>query len=181
MKINVGSTNQVKVQAVAEALKLYDDFSGAQVGGVKVASDVSDQPRSMEETIRGAKNRAQAAYQDRAPDDTVGASFGFGIESGLMSVPHTKTGYMDFSVCAIYDGNDFHLGFSPALECPQEVIDCVEKKGMNLNEAFYHVGLTDNPEVGSAEGMIGLLTKNRMTRKDYTKQAILMAMIHLDN
>jgi non-canonical (house-cleaning) NTP pyrophosphatase len=36
-------------------------------------------------------------------------------------------------------------------------------------------------KVGSAEGAVGLLTKGRITRLDYIKQSIVMAMIHLEN
>lgn len=172
MKINIGSTNEVKISAVKETLTLYKDFAQASFQGIKTQSGISDQPKSMEETITGAKNRAQNAFRN--------CDYSFGIESGLMAVPHTKTGYMDFTVCAIYDGKNFHLGFSPALECPRKVIDLVFGENLNLNDAFYKAGLTSNPAIGNDDGMVSLLTKGRMTRKDYTKPAIIMAMIHLD-
>jgi non-canonical (house-cleaning) NTP pyrophosphatase len=35
--------------------------------------------------------------------------------------------------------------------------------------------------LGSAEGIIGVLTKGRLTRKEYVKQAITMALINLEN
>ena len=174
MKINIGSINEVKVSALRELLPDYSDFVTAEVQAVKVPSEVSHQPASLDETIQGAMNRARNAFQE--------CDYSFGIESGLMAVPHTKTGYMDFTACAIYDGQEFHLGFSPVIECPEEVMRLVLDKGMNFNQAFYSVGLTDNPEIGSSEGgMVGLLTKGRLTRKEYTKLAITTAMVHLDN
>lgn len=98
-----------------------------------------------------------------------------------MSVPQTKTGCMDVCVCAIYDGNTYHLGISSAFEPPREVVRLVFEKGMDLNDATHHLGLSANEKVGSAEGLIGILTKNRVTRKDYTQQAIRMALMHLEN
>lgn len=173
IKIAVGSTNPVKVNAVKDIVPLYDLFAEAEVISVNVPSDVSEQPKSIEETVRGAKNRALAAFE--------GHDLGFGIESGLIEVPGTKTGMMDCCVCAIYDGTDYVIGISSAFECPPQIMRLVHEKGHDLNQAFFEAGLTKNPKVGSAEGAVGLLTKGRVDRKSYTIQAITMAMIHLEN
>lgn len=52
-------------------------------------------------------------------------SFGVGIEAGMYSVPEVETKYMDASICAIYDGEKFYIGFSPSFEYPQAVVDRV--------------------------------------------------------
>lgn len=173
MKINVGSNNKVKIQAVKEVIRNYDFLSKAKITGIEAPSEVSDQPKSMNETIQGAMNRASNAWSD--------CHYSFGLESGLMKVPHTKTGYMDFCACAIFDGTNHHLGLSSAFEFPLKVTQLVLGKGLDINQAFYKTGLTKNPELGSAEGAIGFLTKGRLPRKDYTKQAITAALIHLEN
>lgn len=54
---------------------------------------MSDQPKSLKETISGAMNRSRNAFSD--------CQFSFGLESGLMAVPFTKTGYMDVCVCVL--------------------------------------------------------------------------------
>jgi len=41
--------------------------------------------------------------------------------------------------------------------------------------------LTENPKIGSAEGSIGVLTKDRIMRKEYIKQAVVMALIPMEN
>lgn len=173
MKIAVGSTNPVKVKAVQDMIPLYDLFVGAEIISVNVPSQVSEQPKSIGETVQGAKNRALAAFQ--------GNDLGFGLESGLIEVPGTKTGMMDCGVCAIYDGEDYAIGISSAFECPPKVMELVHAEDLDLNQAFFRAGLTKNPKVGSAEGAVGLLTKGRVTRLEYTKQSIVMAMIHLEN
>jgi inosine/xanthosine triphosphatase len=173
MKINVGTKNIQKIDAVKETLKEYTDFKDSEVIGVKADSLVSDQPKSMDETINGAINRAKNCFNY--------CDYSFGIESGLMKVPETKTGYMDFTCCAIFDGEKIHLGLSSAFEYPLQVTKMVFDENIDINEAFFKTGLTENPNLGSAEGGIGFLTKGRILRRDYTKQAIYMALIHLEN
>lgn len=173
MKINVGSKNSVKVESVKEVLGEYDDFKNSLVFGIESDSMVNDQPKSIDETIRGAINRAKNCFKD--------CNFSFGIESGLIKVPETKTGFMDITACAIYDGDKIHLGLSSAFEYPIKVTKMVLDGDINISEAFFKQGLTENPKIGSAEGAIGFLTKGRILRKDYTKQAIYMALIHLEN
>jgi inosine/xanthosine triphosphatase len=173
MKIGIGSTNQVKINAVKEVIALYDMFNGAEIVPVKTSSGVADQPLSLEETIQGAKNRAKAAYEEN--------DFGIGLESGLIEVPHTKTGMMDTCVCVIYDGREYHIGLSAAFEYPIKVTETVRAGTRDISQAFHEHKLTENPNIGTAEGAIGILTKGRLNRTDYTKQALTMALIHLEN
>lgn len=173
MIINVASKNPVKVEAVRETLREYKDLAQYKVVGIETNSGVSEQPKSLDETVQGAINRAKAAYKK--------CVYSFGIESGLMGVPQTKTGNMDFCACAIYDGKNFHLGLSCAFEFPTKVTQMIHEQGIDANEAFYRCGLTTDRKIGSSEGAIGMLTRGRMSRKDYTKQAIQMALIHLEN
>ena len=49
-----------------------------------------------------------------------------------------------------------------------------------MNEAALKAGLTPKKNVGSAEGLVGIVTKGKLSRKEYTKEAIRMALIHLD-
>ena len=172
MKIKVGSSNKIKIAAVQEMLQDYPHLKAAAVFAVEIQSGVADQPKSLEETIRGAMNRAKGAFQD--------CKYSFGIESGLMAVPNTKTGFMDVCVCAIFDGEEYHLGLSSAWEAPKQVMHHMIAEGLDMNQAVFKAGLTDNPKIGSAEGLIGIMTKGRLTRKEYTKEAIRTALIHLE-
>ncbi len=98
-----------------------------------------------------------------------------------MSVPKTKSGYMDVCVCAIYDGREFHLGLSSAWEFPDKIVmDFILKDGLDMSQAINKAGITKNTQIGSCEGAIGILTKGRLDRKEYTKQALRSALIHLD-
>ncbi len=173
ISIVVGTTNKAKIDAVAEILREYPHLKEASVTGMKTETGVSEQPKSLDETVRGAINRARAAF--------VGCTYSFGIESGLMEVPQTKSGYMDVCACAIYDGKETHLGLSSAWEFHDpKIMDLVITDGMDLSQAANHAGLTNNPKIGSEEGVISLLTNGKLDRKEYTKQALRMALIHID-
>ena len=172
MKIKIASLNKVKIEALEEMLKDYAHLKSAIVSAEDVPSQVSDQPKSLEETIQGAMNRAQGAFSD--------CDYSFGIESGLMAVPNTKSGFMDVCACAIFDGKEYHLGLSSAWEAPKKVMDHMLNEGLDMNQAAMKAGLTDNPKVGSSQGLVGIMTKGRLVRKDYTKEAIRTALIHLE-
>lgn len=174
MKIVVGSKNEVKVNAVRELVEEYGFIKNAEVVSFEADSGVSKQPKSFEETLQGAKNRAKRAFGSCL------CTFGMGIESGLMKAPFTNTGYMNFTCCAIYDGVNFHFGLSSAFEHSKEIMDLILNEGLEVNEAAHKSGITKNPKIGSTEGLISILTKGRLTRKEHTKQAIIMAFINLE-
>ncbi len=174
--VAVGTTNKIKLQAVEGVLQDYPILDKALVFPYKVPTEVADQPLTQNETMQGAKNRAKNAYQ--ACGD---CQYSIGIESGLMKVEESKTGFMEFTACCIYDGNEFYLGQSSAYEMPQHIIDLVVKEKMNMAEACFHGGLTDDLELGQKEGDIGILSKGRVTRQNQSEQALVVALIQLEN
>lgn len=168
-----GTTNLAKLEALREILADYPHLKSSLVEGVKTDSGVADQPRTLEDTVRGAINRAKSAKDQ--------VDYGVGIESGMMAVPFTKSGYMDVCAAAIYDGSDVHVGLSSAWEFPDPTVTkLIMERDMNMSEAIYHAGLTQNQDIGQAEGAVGILTKGRVDRKEYSKQALRMALIHID-
>ncbi len=173
MRLNIGSKNIVKINALKETIKNYEFLSKAEIIPKEVNSDVRDQPMTIDETVDGAINRAKASYKD--------CDYSIGIESGFMKVKRAKTGYMEITICAIYDGTDTSLGFSPSFECPPKVMKNIINNNQDLTQACNSVGLTADPKLGQAQGLVGILTKGRLKRKDYTKHAITMALIQLDN
>jgi len=174
MKLHVGSKNPTKLAAVTEVVATYPEFfTDPEVIGIDVNVDEFGHPKTLEDTVRGARDRAKAAF-DAAGD----CALSFGLESGLMPVPYTKTGYLEISFCAIYDGRNFHLGLSDGFEWPKKVFDLI-MQGLDGSQAVKQVGLTEEPKVGAANGTIQVLSNGRMTRKDSLKVGIMMAVIHL--
>jgi conserved hypothetical protein TIGR00258 len=172
MKINIGTKNEIKIVALRETIAGYDFLKNAAVVGVEVDSGVPKQPVSMGSTIRGAKNRAKNAFKNCA--------LSVGVEDGLMAVSGSSTGLMNVTAAAFYDGKRFYSGLSSAFEYPPAAVELV-KKGFDINQIFYKIKLTSDPKIGSAQGAVGILTKGRWLRKDTVKQAIIAALIQLDN
>ena len=172
MKVGIGSKNKTKVSAIVELLQDYPMFAGAEVEGVDVQIEKFGHPKSLEETVSGAVDRAKQAYQ--------GNDYGFGIESGLMAVPQTKSGYMEVAVCAIYDGRQIYMGLSQAYEWPKKVIESI-LNGMDGSQAMKSAGLTQHEKIGEHEGFVGVFTKGRTNRTEYNKGAVVTALMHLEN
>lgn len=173
MKVGVGSKNKTKVNAVAEVLRDYPMFAGAEVEGVDVQIEQFGHPKSLDETVAGAVDRAKQAQADN--------DYGFGIESGLMKVPQTKSGYMEVAVCAIYDGKQIHMGLSQAYEWPKLVLEGILNKGLDGSQAMKAAGITNLEKLGEHEGFVGVFAKGRTNRTEYNKGAITMALMHLEN
>lgn len=169
MLIHVGSTNPNKIGAVEDVLSGIPAFSEAEIKGRDVSSGVSDQPLDLAETIRGATNRAKAAFE--------GADLGIGIEGGMMEAP--GAGPMNVQVCAVFDGTTVHHGMSSAFSLPADIVEVMTTKTVELDAAVYQLGYSTSQKIGKEGGLIGLLSDGRMTRRDLCMQAVATAMIHV--
>ena len=170
--LSVGTANAGKLQAVRRALALYPLLARLEVLPQKVESGVSDQPSTLEETTRGASNRARAAAARG------GTELGIGMESGLFDVGDDKT--FDVCACVIYDGTALHVGYSCTWELPPKIRRLVKESGMNLTDAFNEAGICDDPDIGDKGGVLAVVTGGRVTRPDYTVQAIQMAIVAMN-
>lgn len=173
MKVGIGSKNSTKVNAVLEVLRDYPMFSGAEIEGVEVQIEQFGHPKNLDEIVSGAIERAKQAQ--------AGRDYGFGIESGLMAVPHTKTGHMEIAFCAIYDGERVALGTAPGYEWPHAVLDGILNKGLDGSQAIRAAGLTELEKIGAHGGFVSIFTDGRLNRTDYNKPAIVMALMQLEH
>ncbi len=164
-RIRVASLNRNKINAVKEV------FPSFEVEGTYCKSGVREQPLSLNETIEGAIFRAKAVFEN--------CEYSIGIEDGIAQVPNTQSGYMNFCACAIYDDKRIYLGLAPAFEYPPKFIEKALDGGMTISQAF--VPVTGKPDIGYEEGIIGWLTGGKINRKDYTKLAVEMAKVQIDN
>lgn len=164
-EIHVASLNKNKINAVREV------FPSHKVKGVACKSGVREQPIDLDEIIQGAIIRARSVYNE--------CEYSIGIEDGISPVCETISGYMNFCCCAIFDGEQIFLGLGPAFEYPSQCIKRVLDEGITISEAF--ILLTDKPDIGYEEGIIGWLTHGRISRADYTKHAVEMAKLQIDN
>lgn len=174
MKITVGSKNKTKVTSVRDAVLMYPHlFPNPEVVGIDVQVDVYGHPKSIEETVAGAIERARQAFVD--------CEYSVGLEGGLIAVPESVSGYMETGACAIYDGTQFSLGLAPSFEWPKPVTEMILSGEADGSAAFKKLGFTEHEKLGAMDGgIIGMLTDGKMSREDFSKYSIMMAIILLD-
>ncbi len=166
MRVAVGSKNPSKIEGVRRA---YESFSiEAEVFPVEVESKVSRQPRSLDETVRGALNRAVAARERVDADEYVG------VESGLMYIPYIDR-VVDVTVAVICDRMmRITVGLSPAFEVPPDFVRRLYSEDTELEEIV--VQLTGIENIGEKGGFISFLTNGKYERSELVRQAVLMAL-----
>ena len=170
MIVAVGSENPLKVKAVKETFDLFFDF--VKVKSCSPELSISKQPMSFNETIIGAIERSLSAM-NKVKD----AELGVGIEAGLFEAIGTITGYLKTEVCVIVDKQErMTIGMSPSFEFPIEAITKVVKGEVEEVEEVMEK-MFGVKRIGEKVGTIYYLTKGLMSRKDLTKQAVMMALI----
>ncbi|KAF4969794.1 hypothetical protein FZEAL_10168 [Fusarium zealandicum] len=166
----IASNNIPKIKATRQGfnrmLPASHDFRS-----VSVASNVSDQPFTDDETLRGATNRAHNA-RDAQPD----ADYHVGIEGGVED--------HDGTICSfawvVVLGRDGRIGKArtSAYFLPQETCDLL-RKGLELGHADDVLfGQTDSK---NKEGSVGNLTGGVVDRAEYYTQAVILALIPFKN
>ena len=166
MKALVGSTNQVKINGAKKALEKY--YSNISIEGVKVSSDVSDEPVN-EEIYMGAKNRINNLI-NYAKENNLDVDYFLTIESGITNL---LGDYIIINVALISDkeGN-ISMGTSAGFPVSNKYLD--EIISTDLNKVITKL-FTPNEEA-SREGAISYLTKNVITRTHLTEEAFIMAL-----
>ena len=172
----VGTTNPGKVLAVKTAVAQYERLSHFAIEPFKAASGVPDQPATLEETMRGAKNRARAA---REACRRAGDVIGIGLESGLFEDPDGRL--YDLTACCFDDGEHSHVGYSCAWALPDACTRRIKDEGMDMSQAANASGLCNDPKIGDKGGLISVLTGGRLTRPEYTIQSIQMALLSMES
>lgn len=168
MKVLVGSTNPVKIEAVKEAFSKY--FEDIQVEGIEVASGVSAQPVN-EETFEGAKNRALelARIND---EKNLGAEYFVGIEGGIIEL--YSTWFAFGGMCIIDSNGRKSFGSSSHFPLPQSIInELLEGKELGI----VMDKITGEHNTKQKDGAIGFFTRNKMNRKELYVDGLTVALI----
>ena len=100
----------------------------ATVEGLAAASDVPDQPHGDDETIRGAKTRAERAR------DASGADLGVGIEGGVVELPDGSLRTCAWAV-VVDRGGRTGTGGSLAMPLPPAIAAMIAE-GLELGDAM---------------------------------------------
>ena len=172
MKVAVGSTNPVKIEAVKLAFNKVWPKKTWEVVGLEIPSGVSNQPKSDLESIKGATNRAKGAIQKAKAD------FGVGLEGGLSEI----NGIWFDTAWIMIINKKGHEGISSTInmETPQSFIEKVNR-GMEIGEIDDEVFKLKNSKQGL--GHFGLMTNGLLDRKDAYTDGVISALarfIHPD-
>ena len=168
--IAVGSKNPAKLKAVENAFLHF--FPSVEIKSFDVESGVHHQPKTREETTKGAVNRAKAAF-DKCEASGTKPNFGVGIESGLFSIPDFQK-HLTGGIAAVYDGKHCHVGFSPAFELPPQVVKKVFDNDSEVGAVFDEILQRKN--VKHNEGAVGVLSKGKFTRDKMLELGVAMAL-----
>ena len=172
MIIHIGSKNPTKIQAAENIIKSHELFPNATIKGMDANVEEFGHPKTLKETIKGAKDRAKAVFE--------GCNFSVGLESGMFTSEDAKSGYFETTACAIYDGKTYHLGLAPSFEWPREMVKLI-LAGKDGSQAFKEIGLTSEEKIGATQGGLYVLTHGKTNRTKMNELAIMMALIHLEN
>jgi non-canonical (house-cleaning) NTP pyrophosphatase len=196
--IAVGSTRGPKLDAVHDALKLCADHLNLnaqfEVLGFTVDSGVRHTPLSPAESMRGARQRAEAliSMASRKGEDF---QYFVGLEGGLEIMETDKSqesnqrpgvngedvdsagngGRRVFleSWAYVSDGSRGHFGRGGGIELPESLAHEVLHKGVELASAIDKfagmAGIRDN------QGAWGVLTSNLITRREAFRVALVAA------
>lgn len=146
-KVYVGSTNKVKVQACKEVLKYFE------VIGYDSNSKVSKQPRTDEETITGAINRAKdIPYQ----------GIRIGLEAGVQKCMDNL--YLVNWGVLIDENNNIYYAGGTRIPLPGFVEEKLNTTDLELAEIMDQYFNTI--DIKHNEGAVGVFTDGQVKRVD---------------
>lgn len=164
MKVAIGSTNPVKLQAAKEAFGLLFPDETIEYIQVECTSNVSEQPLSDQESLSGALNRAQEAIKGTTAD------YGVGLEGGLSQVDGR---WFTGTAAAVVDSHGvIGLGFGPRVLTPPKTLHHIDA-GNNLSEALAKSHGVQ--EAGKKQGLFGIVTHGLITRASSSRDAVITA------
>jgi inosine/xanthosine triphosphatase len=163
MRIVVGSENPVKLTATHQAFtKFYDDV---EVLPAAVTSGVNPFPMTQQEILKGATTRVEAAWASLSTAD-----FAVGIEGGVHRL-NDRVLIQGFA--AVKQASVIGLGASVAFEVSHTLLAFLDpasdESKSTIDSMFNRKQLFQN------EGLVGVLTKNRLTRTQILRDAVIAA------
>jgi inosine/xanthosine triphosphatase len=168
--IVLASNNPVKVQAALNGFCRMFPEEKFQAALVSAASEVSDQPMSDKETLRGALNRARNAAR-LIPS----ADYWVGIEGGVEDTDGEMAAFAWVVVCS---QELIGKGRTGTFFLPVQVADLI-RQGKELGEADDLVFNRSNSKQDN--GAVGLLTGNVIDRAQLYEQAVILALAPFKN
>jgi inosine/xanthosine triphosphatase len=168
--VAIGSRNRAKVEGVRKAFAHF--FRGVELKELDLTAKVKVQPMTLEETVGGARKRAEFAVKEK------GADFGVGVEAGIIKLVENKGEgfFLNVQIAAIVDSSG-HLSFgsSSGFPIPTKFVSLIEDKRVELDR--YSHELTGAKKIREEDGVVYHLSKGRLSRVEMTEQCVSMALI----
>jgi inosine/xanthosine triphosphatase len=171
IKVVVASQNPVKLTSAQLGFEKMFPNETFTFEGVKTNSGVNDQPQNDEEAFTGACNRVEHASQLQ-PD----ADYWVGQESGIDTFHGDMSAY-GWVVIKSKAGK-MGKGKTCVFFLPPAVSDLI-KQGKELGEADDIV--FGRSQSAQANGAVGLLTGDALTRTTYYIDAVAIALVPFKN
>jgi inosine/xanthosine triphosphatase len=177
MIIAVGSTRKPKLAAVREALEgigtLLAPETSIEIFGIEVESGVNHTPLSREESMRGARQRAEM-LQRIAQQTSKPWNYFVGLEGGLDSIVNGGEHRVFLESWAyVSDGMRGHFGRSGAIELPEALAEEVFVRGTELSVAIDK--FAGEAGIRDAQGAWGVLSGDKITRQEAFRVALIAA------
>lgn len=166
MRVLIGTKNPGKIEGARKAFEHY--FKDFEVEGIKVESEVSDEPVN-DEIYLGAKNRVKN-LKEYAKLNNVDADYFVAVESGITNALG-KWAIINVAVIEDKDGVE-SFGTAPGFPVPDKYVDEV----INTDLGKVMDRIFNETDLRSGKGGISLLTKDVVSRIGLTEEAFVMAL-----
>ncbi len=171
MKILIATKNLGKIEGAKQAFSNY--YEEIEIEGIAVSSDVPEEPVN-EEIYKGAQNRVKN-LKSYAKEKGIEADFYIAIESGITN----QLGRWEIlSIASIENSEGMESwGSSSGFPVPDKYVEEIIQTDLAkvMDKIFGGNGLRNG------KGGISLLTKDKISRIDQTKQAFIMALTQFIN
>ena len=158
MKILIWTKSPPKVKAIKEAVEtcVYTKDIEVLINAVKVSSDISDMPLSLEENMLWAKNRAENCRKEEEAD--------FYIWMEWWTTKIWESAYLFWVVYILNNLWEWHYGFSPLMEIPKNVEEALYINGEELWPLMSRLSGEEN--IWHKNWSFWLWSDDQLSRKD---------------
>ena len=177
-RVAVGSTRRPKLEAVREVLALIGPRLGVseplEVRGIDVPSGVRHTPLTREDTMSGARRRAEALVALARRQNEPWKYF-VGLEGGVDVVSDGGRRLVFLQNWAyVTDGRGLSaFGQSGGIVLPDALVTSVVDRGVELSEAIDSFAGSEG--IRDGQGAWGVLTRGLITRQDAFRVALINA------
>ena len=163
----MGTVNPGKIQGAKQAFEKY--FEDVEIEGVKVSSEVNDQPIN-DEIFQGVRNRVKNVRR-YAEENGIEADYYVASEAGIINLSGE---WIDINAVVIEDKEGYQsLGISQGFPVPEKYMKEIRETelGKVMDRIF------SGKELAKGKGGISILTKDVVSRIELTQNAFIMALI----